>query len=80
MQTTNGNNDFRMKTTEWRGYTVKALEDIDKEIRYLKKDIRILDKKIDLLSEKIILMRIKVAYYGGAFGIITALIVSLLLR
>jgi hypothetical protein len=76
----NGNNDFKMKTAEWRGYTIKALEDIDREIKDIKREIKHLDKNIDLLNEKITLMRIKVAGYGGAVGLVTALIVSLFLK
>ena len=71
-------NDFKMKTAEWRGYTVKALEDIDKDIKSLKREIKLLDNKIDLMSERITLLRVKTATIGGAMGLIAAFITSLL--
>ena len=73
----NSNGDFKMKTAEWRGYTVKALEDIDKDIKTINKEIKNLDNKIDLLHEKITLMRIKIATIGATSGLITALIVTI---
>jgi len=74
------NGDFKMKTAEWRGYTVKALEDIDKETKEIKCNIKTLDRKFDKLNESITLLRLKNAAIGGTVSLITALIISLLVK
>ena len=80
-----------MKVAEWRGWTLKALKDIDKSIRDLRETIRVMDSKIDkvnkrlddkfnALDNKLMNMRLKVASIGGLSGLIIAFIVTVLVK
>jgi len=66
-------NDWDMKVSEWRGYTLKALEDMNKELGAMQ-------QKLDKIDEKLTGMRIKVAAIGGTTGLIVALVTSLVLK
>jgi len=43
----NGNHDFKMKTAEFQGYTIKALEDLTKEICDLKIEIKETNNRLE---------------------------------
>jgi hypothetical protein len=67
------NNDFKMSTMKWRGYTVRALEDIDDNIKAIK-------KKTDDIQEALTNMKVKVAALGGTIALIVTIITSLIMR
>lgn len=75
----NGNTEFKMKTAEFRGYTLKALEDISKEIFDLKCDIKETNKRIEDLVSKLSLLQTKVAGIGAVAGLIVSIVVHYLL-
>ena len=62
-------NEFKMKVSEWRGYVLRALEDVDKTLVDLGTDIKETNQKIDLLNRRIVGLQIKVAGIGGIAGI-----------
>lgn len=61
-----------IKRAEWRGYTLKALEDMNQEIQDMKIEIRETNENIEKLDDKIGGMRIKMAGIGAT----TAFLVS----
>lgn len=78
------NNDFKGTVREWRGYTVRALEDIDNELKDIKnnnrEDFERINRKIDKMNNRITNMQMKVAAIGGTVGIISALITTVLIN
>jgi tetrahydromethanopterin S-methyltransferase subunit F len=67
------NNNFRMKTAEFRGYTIKALEDMDKDIDEIK-------TTVNDIREKLTNQSIKVGVIGGVMGLIAGIIVTIILN
>lgn len=72
--------EFKDKTTEWRGYTLRALEDINKELAELKEEIRTTNTKLDSLSNSLNLLQVKVAGIGAVSGIIASIILWLITK
>ena len=75
----NGNGDFKMKTAEFRGYTLKALEDISNEIKECKDAIKENTSRIEKLNNKISLMQGKIAGIGAVAGVVASLVLHYLL-
>ena len=75
-----GNGQFKDKTVEWRGYTLRALEDISKELNEVKEELKSCNIKLDGLNNKITGIQIKVAAIGGTSGIITSIVLFVLTR
>lgn len=84
------NEDFKMKIAEWRGYVLRALEDIDKELveqsntlSTFKEEVNgrfdKVDAKIEQVDDKVNDLFIKVAALGGTAGVITGLITNVIL-
>jgi len=71
MNQTNGEKSFRDKMNEWRGYVLRALEDIDKDLKTLFKLHAELDKRINNLY-------LKVAGIGAVVGILSSLVFGIL--
>ena len=71
MNQTNGEKSFRDKMNEWRGYVLRALEDIDKDLKTLFKLHGELDKRINNLY-------LKVAGIGAVVGILSSLVFGIL--
>ena len=69
-----------MKIAEWRGYTLKALEDMNDEIRYLKKSCKDMDDKLERIEEKLNKQSIGVGVTAGVVGIFAGMIVSLIVN
>jgi len=67
----NGERSFRDKMNEWRGYVLRALEDIDGDLKTLFKLYGDLDKRINNLY-------LKVAGLGAVVGILSSLIFGML--
>lgn len=65
---------FKDKTTEWRGYTLRALEDINKELSEVKLEIQICNNKIDELNSRITGIQVKVAGIGAVSGILASIV------
>lgn len=72
MNNINGNN-FKFKITEWRGYVVRALEDIDKDIDEIK-------TKLDNLNKRINYLQIKVATIGASVAVLISLLFKFLIK
>ena len=68
------------KISEWRGYTLKALEDVNYELKEIKSEIRITNDKIDKVNDKMTVMQIKVAAIGGTSGILASIVLWLITR
>lgn len=64
---------FNIKTAEWRGYTLKALEDLNDELSEIRKEIQNTNKKIDTLNSRFLRLSVKV----GAIGAVVAILVSI---
>ena len=83
MNNSNGNNsgniDFKMKTAEFRGYTVKALEDINKELTELKVEIKETNIRMEKLNGRLSLLQGKVAGIGAVAGLVASAVVHYLL-
>jgi len=78
--------DFRMKTAEFRGYTVKAMEDLDRNDKRIEAKVDKLVNKIDCLQDEIVIMNsrvdslyVKVAGVGAAAGVLVSVLVSVVL-
>jgi len=65
--------EFMMKNSEWRGYTVKAIEDLDKEQDTLRTDVKVLQKELTKIF-------IKLAGLSATIGIITSIIMHLMFK
>ena len=80
MGTNNDYSEFDMKLSEWRGYVVRALEDINKEQGLTNEKIDGLEKKIDALDNRLTMVQVKVASIGGAAGIVASVILWLITK
>jgi len=78
-QNGNGNIDFKMKTAEFRGYTLKALEDITKEICEMKIEIKETNTHIEKLNTRLSALQAKVAGIGATAGLIASIVVHYLM-
>lgn len=74
------NDDFKMKTSEWRGYTLKALEDLDKNDIRIEGKIEKLNIKIDVLQKQIMNNRVKLASISATVAFIVALITNFIVN
>lgn len=70
MNQTNSEKSFRDKMNEWRGYVLRALEDIDTDLKVLYRKYEAVDKRINNLY-------LKVAGLGAVVGILSSLIFGL---
>lgn len=66
-------NDFKFKITEWRGYVVRALEDIDKNTVETKERLNRIEKRLNHLQ-------FKMAGIGGAVAVIISVLFRVLLK
>lgn len=80
-----GNNAFKFKMTEWRGYVIRALEGMDQDMGKLhvkidncacKDEFRKLEEVVRLMKEKQDNMFGRVAVIGGIVALIVTVIVS----
>jgi predicted nucleic acid-binding Zn-ribbon protein len=82
---------FKDKTTEWRGYTLRALEDINKELAEIKEELKLSNSKMeelnvrlaaaqDKLNSRITAIKVQVAAIGGTAGIISSVLLYLLTK
>ena len=77
------NNEFDkwdLKQAEWRGYALRALEDMNGEIRDLKKDIGRIEEKLDKVNSRLTNTQVKLATLSGAVSLIVTLVVSVLIN
>jgi len=65
------NNNFTIKTAEWRGYTLKALEDIDKDLVEIKGEIKTINSRVTN-------MEIKMASIGGIVSLLVTILVNII--
>jgi hypothetical protein len=65
-------NEWDMKVSEWRGYTLKALEDMNKELSSVQIELK-------GINEKLTGMRLKVAAIGGTTGLIVTIVATFVL-
>jgi predicted RNase H-like nuclease (RuvC/YqgF family) len=69
----------RVKEAEWKGYTVRAMSDLNDEVERLEKCIKELDIKIDKINESISNLRVKVAGISAVSALITSIVVYIVL-
>jgi len=69
---TNNYTEWDMKIAQWRGETLKALEDLNKDIDEIKTDVKDIKKRM-------VGVQIKAAGLGGSIGLICGLIVSIII-
>lgn len=75
----NGNIEFKMKTAEFRGYTLKALEDLTREISELKTEAKETNKRMEKLNSRLSALQGKVAGIGAVAGVIASAVIHYLL-
>jgi len=68
--------DYDMKLSEWRGYVVRALEDLNKEMIDIKSNQKCIEDKIDKLDTRLTNLQIKVAGISATVTIIVSLVMS----
>jgi len=80
-----GYTDYDLELANWRGQTVRALVDMNEELKEIKESIKScydkMDKtneKIDRVDEKMTSLKIRVAEIGAASGLLTSVIFLLL--
>jgi len=69
-----------LKQAEWRGYALRALEDMNGEIRDMKKQFTRVEKKIDKVNSRLTNTQIKLATLSGVVSLIITLSVSILIN
>ena len=81
MNNNNNSNNFKMKTAEFRGYTIKALEDLDendkrieKKVDKLSDEIKDYCKKVDDVNRRINNLYYKVISVGSLAGTIVSIV------
>ena len=77
------NNEFDkwdLKQAEWRGYALRALEDMNKEIKEMKEQSRRIEKKIDKVNAKLTNTQIKIAGLSGTISIIVTIVTALIIN
>jgi predicted nucleic acid-binding Zn-ribbon protein len=68
--------DYDMKLSEWRGYVVRALEDLNKEMIDIKDNQKCIEDKIDKLDGRLTNLQIKVAGIAATVTIIVSLVMN----
>jgi len=66
--------EWRMKQMEWRGYTLKALEDMNDELKEIKTQLKETNAKIDRIGNNLQKIQIKVAGIGATVAILVSFI------
>ena len=66
-------NNFKFKIAEWRGYVVRALEDIDKHTIETNKRLNRIEKRLNHLQ-------FKMAGIGGSVAVIITVLLRFLLK
>ena len=67
------NNNFKFKITEWRGYVVRVIEDIDKHIVEN-------NKRLDRIEKRLNHVQFKMAGIGGSVAVIVSVLLRFLLK
>lgn len=65
---------FKDKTTEWRGYTLRALEDINRELGEVKTELKACNTKIDELNNRLTGVQIKMAGISATVSIMVSIV------
>ena len=71
--------DRALKQAEWRGYTLKALEDMNDELKEIKVNQKELDKKIEKLNARLTNVQIKVTAGASTLAIIVSIVMKYVL-
>lgn len=72
--------EYDLKLSEWRGYVVRALEDINREQVNTLKKIQCVELKIDAINDKITNLKVKVAGIGAGSGLVVSLVLWLITK
>jgi len=77
----NNNNNFKMKAMEWRGYTVRALEELDENDKRIEKkvdkisdEIKVYCKKVEDVDRRINNLYFKVVSVGSIAGALVSVV------
>ena len=68
-----------IELSEWRGYTLKALEDIGEELKEIKLNIKGNSSKIDELKTAMYNNRVKIASLSATSALIVTFVVNFLI-
>ena len=74
------NNEFDkwdLKQAEWRGYAIRALEDMNSEIRDLKKQFNRMEEKIDKVNQRLTNTQLKVAGLSATVSLIVTIVIGI---
>jgi len=71
--------DRALKQAEWRGYTLKALEGINEELKEIKQTQKDLDIKIGKLNTRMTNVQIKMAGVAATLAFIVSIVMKLVL-
>jgi len=77
------NNEFDkwdLKQAEWRGYALRALEDMNSEMRDIKKDICRVEEKLDKVNQRLTNTQVKLATLSGIVSLIMTIVVSVVIN
>lgn len=72
--------NWDMKQAEWRGYTLRALEDMNTEIKGLKKQFNRMEEKIDKVNRRLTNTQVKLATLAGTVSILVTLLTTVILN
>jgi len=67
------------KISEWRGYTIKAIENLTEEIKELKQELKVTNNKLDIIDNRLTTQTIKVGVIGGTMGLIAGGLITFIL-
>lgn len=68
-----------LKEAEWRGYTLKALEDINRELIEIKDDVKQVNKRIEKLNIRLTNVQIKMAGTAATLAFIVSIVMRFIL-
>ena len=71
--------DRALKQAEWRGYTLKALEDMNGELKEIKLAQKELDIKIEALNDRLTNVQIKMASVAATLALIVSIVMKFVL-
>ena len=63
-----------LKQAEWRGYALRALEDMNSEIKDLKKQFNRVEEKIDKVNSRLTNTQVKLATLSGTVSLLVTLL------
>jgi len=69
-----------LKQAEWRGYALRALEDMNGEMKEIKEDINNIEKKLDKLNSRLTNTQVKLATLAGTVSLIVTIVSTIIIN